>query len=640
MSVMAILALLVAWVLGALIVISLWSRERSWREDAPVILPLAFIVGLGATSVTFFSASLLSARPALLSGAIEMAGAFALLWYVRSSGRLPGLRIVDKAPTARAPHPRDGHRFSWLELVLVFVFVQTAVVAALLAWRAYQAEPFGGWDGWTIWNMHARFMLRAGTRWPELLSAAQLNWTHPDYPRLVPASVARAWGWTGDEAPFAAALVSTGFAVATVALLIAAIAKLRGRGVALAGGLLLLGTPFFVTFTPNQHADIPLASFMLAAVTLAALANGAAQPQGGWALAGICTAGAAWTKNEGLLFALLFAAAAGLQRWRTRSVLSGAAFFVALVVALMPLLYFKLRLAPANDLMAAPLGPRVAQLFEPSRHMMILTALGRDFRGFGEWRFAPWLAMVLPFLAWRSRTRLTRAEWLVPSALGLMLIGYYCVYLLSPHELAWHLDTSLVRLLLQLWPLAILAWCLAVPPLQSKSYAALRMLPWLSNRALFVAANCVVATVSLGALSKQRAANELVVRRMEGAAVSVTLTDGWFPIERHRRDEWAWSSGAAKLTLHVDGRTSLGSVMIRFGLRSAGDTRNIIVRERGHVLWQGAVTGELTPVEISNLRLEPGLTALEFSTDTPGVAESVEHGGRTLAFALFNLRLN
>ena len=47
--------------------------------------------------------------------------------------------------------------------MLAFVFVQAAVVASVIAWRTYRAEPLGGWDGWAIWNLHARFMLRAGT---------------------------------------------------------------------------------------------------------------------------------------------------------------------------------------------------------------------------------------------------------------------------------------------------------------------------------------------------------------------------------------------------------------------------------------------------------------------------------------------
>ena len=48
------------------------------------------------------------------------------------------------------------------------------------------------------------------------------------------------------------------------------------------------------------------------------------------------------------------------------------------------------------------------------------------------------------------------------SVLLLMLVGYFFVYVTTPLELAGHLRTSLDRLLLHLWPAAILAIFLAL----------------------------------------------------------------------------------------------------------------------------------------------------------------------------------
>jgi hypothetical protein len=36
--------------------------------------------------------------------------------------------------------------------------------------------------------------------------------------------------------------------------------------------------------------------------------------------------------------------------------------------------------------------------------------------------------------------------------LGLMLGSYFAIYVISPHDLHWHLSRSFDRLLLQLWP--------------------------------------------------------------------------------------------------------------------------------------------------------------------------------------------
>ena len=45
-------------------------------------------------------------------------------------------------------------------------------------------------------------------------------------------------------------------------------------------------------------------------------------------------------------------------------------------------------------------------------------------------------------------------------------VGYYAVYVLTPKDLVWHLDTSVTRLWLQLWPslLFLLFFAAASPP--------------------------------------------------------------------------------------------------------------------------------------------------------------------------------
>lgn len=440
MTTNAVVSLFVAWLVGSAVVTLGWRRDGNWRTDAPLILPLGLIVGLGVTSALFFAASLVSTRAALVDGAAEILVVAGAGWrFVRQKN----------APLLRAAVSHRG--LTWMEWLLATVFFQSAVVAGVVAWRSYAAEPYGGWDGWAIWNLHARAMLRGGPDWPAVLAAPQLSWSHPDYPWLVPASVARIWAWAGRETPAAAACVSVAFAAAMVALLVAVVARLRGRTPALLAGLALIGTPFFVTFATNEHADIPLASLMLATIALLAVGE---MP----ALVGIAAGLAAWTKNEGLLFAAIVAItvairAARISRWR-----EFGAFLIGLAIALVPTVWFKLALAPTNDLLAAPLAPRFGHVFEAARHGIILSSWWRDVRQFGEWTTLPYLAMALPFAAWSLRRRLHDTERLLRPIVVAMLIGYYAVYALSPQDLAWHLDSSLVRLLLQLWPLALLWW--------------------------------------------------------------------------------------------------------------------------------------------------------------------------------------
>jgi hypothetical protein len=609
---MAAAALLWAWAVGAVIVLALWPRGRAFRSDAWLVAPLGVLVGMATTSVTYFFASLVSVH----------AGLFAFVAETVLVGLLL-VRLRHAAWSGSQPEQRPAR--SWIFWLLASVVAQAALVAGVLAIRSYHAEPYGGWDAWAIWNLHARLMLRAGPDWPRLLEAPQLNWTHPDYPRLVPASVARAWAWAGAEAPAVAGWVSAIFAVAMVVLLVAAVTRVRGRLPALLGGLLLLSTPFFATFSTNEHADIPLAAFMLAAVVLATQ-----DTRGFRVLAALCAAFAAWTKNEGLLFVLVFTLTWTVLAWRRGELRLIAEFLGALAVGLMPLIYFKFSLAPTNDLLAAPLAGRIAQIWDGDRHALILSSLWRDLGAFGEWRIAPYLAMAVPFFAWTSRRRLGARESLILSVLGLMLAGYYAVYLLSPQDLAWHIDSSLVRLLLQLWPIALLAWSLTFPcpdPVATRPVS--RRLGF-----AFVAANALVASAIIVALSQQPAANELAFQR----GIAAVPDEGWFGIERLDRTTWIWSRGDATLQLHV--RTSRQEdVGLRFSLRSLAP-RKITIRSDGRVLWQGPVSDrEFVRVELSHLTLAAGATTLQFTTDAAGTPESASAGARKLAFAIYDFAI-
>ena len=615
-------ALFSAWVLGCLIVAHLWTRAV--RSDLPLVLPLGLIVGLGVSSALFFLASLVFARPALVGGALEFTLAATAMW-----------RRTLRRPEAPPPPIPWNHRMTWAQWALATVFVQAVVVAAVVAWRAYLTEPYGGWDGWAIWNMHARFMLRAGPAWPDLLAAPPLNWTHPDYPRLVPASVARLWSWAGIETPAAAGLVSIAFAAALVALLVAIVARQRGRTPALLGGLLLLGTPFFVTFSSNEHADIPLAAGMLAAAVLVILAGENTANRGLWLLAGLVTALTAWTKNEGLLFTVVLAALVCGREWRTGGSRHAGFFLVGLAFGLLPVGVFKLLLAPVNDLMATPLGPRLAQLSDSARHKLILASLWRDLGRFGEWRVLPYLAMALPYFSWQIRRPLVGPERTIPALIALMLAGFYGVYLLSPQDLTWHLDSSLVRLLLQLWPLALLGWSLTVPsgdPVEAGGPH------WRWKLPVLVVANILTAAVLVVALTGQLAANEFAAKRSGTARLAVTLGEGWFGIERLGDARWAWSSGDATLFVQATGEGRGFPAKLQFELRSLAP-RQITIRAGGTVLWSGAVPVGATPVELSIRKFSDGAMRLEFSTDAPGVREGPGDDARALAFALYEVRL-
>ena len=63
--------------------------------------------------------------------------------------------------------------------------------------------------------MRARFLFKSGHNLTNAFSG-YYGWSHPDYPLLIPGSVARIWTYTGVQSQIAPAVVAMFFTFATV----------------------------------------------------------------------------------------------------------------------------------------------------------------------------------------------------------------------------------------------------------------------------------------------------------------------------------------------------------------------------------------------------------------------------------------
>ena len=80
--------------------------------------------------------------------------------------------------------------------------------------------------------------------------------------------------------------------------------------------------------------------------------------------------------------------------------------------------------------------------------------------------------LIVPVFAIAMAVRRRKSNPAAVSAvvmLVLLTIGYFFVYVLTPRDLSWHLQTSLERLMLQAWPLAVLAAGLGIRPAELSS---------------------------------------------------------------------------------------------------------------------------------------------------------------------------
>jgi hypothetical protein len=490
---MLFLAILIPLLAGLILTWLLFPAQRLDAATGLLHLSLAAGIGLGIASCLYFAVMLPAHAGALVyldRALVIILIALGILLYQKGFLRREGgLRPAENVPLK-------------YRLIFPVLFGGTLISGLISIAIAFLKEPHGKWDAWVIWNLHARFILRGGEHWQNFLSSG-LDWTHPDYPLLIPLSIVRMWKYAGSETLYGPIILSVFFTLAVAGLLVFSLAILRSRSQGYLAGLVLMGSPYFLDMGAYQFADIPLAFFFLATFVAFFLHDRFSGRQDyPLMLAGLTAALAAWTKNEGLLFLLCVPPAR--FAWVVRDIglrraLRQAAWFVAgALPVLMVIAVFKLHLAPSSDIFSGQgLQPLLERLMDGPRYGQILSAYVRTALTFTQgiidiregFRFNPGaagivvLGLYMTLMGIRTQGQ-DRPAWRTAVTVSiLMLAGYFGVYLITPHDLRWHLLTSLNRLFIQLWPAAIfLCFMVARTPEQALVRGVIREMDRLLSR--------------------------------------------------------------------------------------------------------------------------------------------------------------
>lgn len=429
---------------GGLLIHQLWPGNQPAQLSMKLGLGTGF--GLGLLSLLYFLRLLIGNAQSgfLLIQLTLLALGLILAWLNRKNN--PIFPFDEKIEFSRL------QKFLLAAFILlVFISMGSYFVHALM-------NPHGGFDAWMIYNRTARFFFRDQANWKNAFSP-EIYWQfHADYPLLLSLNVTGAWNTLGDETTRVAQAHGAYILFGLTCLLMGSMAWIRTRGQSLLAGLALLGTPVFVYEAPREAADLTVAFFVLATIACIFLFQ-RTQKNVLLVFAGFASALAAWTKNEGLLFILATCAASVIFVYRLRNFKLLIPFALGLIPPLTIILYFKFFLTPSNDLFAAANQTSLLQMLtDPARYETIFREFVDQTVWFGRGHISI-LAMLLVYMLVMKFDLHVRNYDDAFATCGILLpiqfLGYFAIYLVTPHDLDWHLRTSLGRLVMQLYPAAL-----------------------------------------------------------------------------------------------------------------------------------------------------------------------------------------
>jgi hypothetical protein len=428
---------------GALAGVRLWPGRA---KPLVLLAALAWPLGLALTSGAYFLWLVVSGGRAGAYVPLELAvllGASALAWRARRSARF----VLPRAPARR-------------ELGLGLVVLVVVGLVALTVVRTSAANPWGYWDAWARINLKARFLAAGGERWRWILQAPDVP--HPDYPLLLECSVARLWRASAlfaspttalEFAPRAPQVLGVASWLACLAALAALTARLRTLELAALAVLALLAKRSDPWWAAMQYADFALATHYLWGAGLLVVALRRRRLAFAFApLVAAAAASAAWCKNEGLPFAMLLLVLALLVAPRGTRLRWARGLAFGFVACGLAWLVHHLAFAGPSSIFGARTRSVLADLGDPARYRVLAEFAGQQLRA--EWMGGALLVLLCAALLRPARP--APRAW-PPLVLCVALALVYVLVLLTTREdLAWHVGTAADRLVLQLWPLAIL----------------------------------------------------------------------------------------------------------------------------------------------------------------------------------------
>jgi hypothetical protein len=314
----------------------------------------------------------------------------------------------------------------------------------LIVQKSYPLSvKYGGWDAWSIWNLHGRYMAAGPGKWTNIFMN---DFTcHPDYPLLIPGITGFFIRCLGRDDLIAIPFIFSISITIFIPLLIYLEFVKKNMIVAALALFIFAQDSFYLTMGVSEYADAPLAFFFLCAMICS---DHIKDGNKYLSLCAFCLGCCIWTKNEGAILAVVFILF-NLKTFFSRKNIRYFAAGIALPLAVE--IIHKVFYAPANNL-SAVLGPDIIhRTFEQVRYEALWKAFAKcvdEKFGYVKPAFLGYILICILQKKWPGRKAVI---------ILCCLVAYVFIFIsiIPGDQFNWELDTAFDRLLLQLIPAAM-----------------------------------------------------------------------------------------------------------------------------------------------------------------------------------------
>lgn len=320
--------------------------------------------------------------------------------------------------------------------------------AVLIYLKYFINNPMGSWDGFRIWNIKAEFLALNTPLWQNVFSLPHFM-SHNDYPLLLPSLTARLWNYTGGENFAANVTIGLFFTFGLVYLLFQALEYFKSEKIAVVVTSVFMILDIFLVNGAAQCADVPLAYMYLCTIVCLFLYF-RKEKFSYIILATIFASFSAWTKNEGMMFFLIYLIVVILWMFYKKMYKKAGLTLLTAIVPICFIAWFKYLVHSPNDLIAGFFILKTYHFaFDWSRYAVIL----KTFANIVFTRFLP--LFVLLFLCTKGFRikEINKTPFVLSCVIFVLcLAGYFAVYLFSPHDINWLVENSMDRIIIQILP--------------------------------------------------------------------------------------------------------------------------------------------------------------------------------------------